>query len=289
MARTDNFTNWATDVADSIREMTGKTGLIPAANFDTEIKSIETSEDLTEELNTYSDELGEQTISLNDLSSLLDNKMLPSGSSSVLPSEYTRLLYIESTGTQYITTDVIPSNLLGFEIDFLTKNSIGSSNGTFGTIFGNRTSYITNGYQLTTYSENANTKRGHLLFGTITGIADQIRYDAGIIPNQRGTIKFNNRVLRKANEEELTISLNITINSSLSSYIRIFCLMDGSTLSEYSKTQLYDLKFTYAGTPFRHYVPVLRKSDNVVGLYEMFTGTFYTNNGTGTFLYETIE
>ena len=44
MARTDNFTNFATDVADSIRSMTGKTGKIPASQFDTEIKSIETQE-----------------------------------------------------------------------------------------------------------------------------------------------------------------------------------------------------------------------------------------------------
>lgn len=40
MARTDNFTNFATDVADSIRIMTGKTDKIPASQFDTEIKSI---------------------------------------------------------------------------------------------------------------------------------------------------------------------------------------------------------------------------------------------------------
>lgn len=42
MARTDNFTNFATDVADSIREMTGKTDKIPASEFDTEIRNIQT-------------------------------------------------------------------------------------------------------------------------------------------------------------------------------------------------------------------------------------------------------
>ena len=41
MARTDNFINWATDIADSIREKTGKTDKIPASEFDTEIKSIQ--------------------------------------------------------------------------------------------------------------------------------------------------------------------------------------------------------------------------------------------------------
>lgn len=46
MARTDNFNNWATDVANSIREKTGKTDKILASEFDTEIKAIETEPNL---------------------------------------------------------------------------------------------------------------------------------------------------------------------------------------------------------------------------------------------------
>jgi len=48
MARIDNFNNWATDVADSIRSMTGKTNKIPASEFDTEIKGIVTEPNLQE-------------------------------------------------------------------------------------------------------------------------------------------------------------------------------------------------------------------------------------------------
>ena len=53
MARTDNFTNFATDVADSIREMTGKTDKIPASEFDTEIRSIQTNSGPTLTKNVY--------------------------------------------------------------------------------------------------------------------------------------------------------------------------------------------------------------------------------------------
>ena len=42
MARIDNLTNFLTDVATAIREKKGTEEQIPAANFDTEIKSIET-------------------------------------------------------------------------------------------------------------------------------------------------------------------------------------------------------------------------------------------------------
>jgi hypothetical protein len=80
MARTNNFKNFATDVADSIRSMTGKTGKIPASQFDTEIKSIETKEDLDEELNTYNTEVTEQGVSINTIINLLDGKAIGSGS-----------------------------------------------------------------------------------------------------------------------------------------------------------------------------------------------------------------
>jgi len=42
MARTNNLTNFLTDVADSIREKTGKSDPIACEDFDTEIESIET-------------------------------------------------------------------------------------------------------------------------------------------------------------------------------------------------------------------------------------------------------
>lgn len=42
MARTDNLTNFLTDVADAIREKKGTTGTIQASNFDTEIANIST-------------------------------------------------------------------------------------------------------------------------------------------------------------------------------------------------------------------------------------------------------
>ena len=40
MARTDNLTNYLTDVADAIREKKGTTDVIPANTFDEEIKNL---------------------------------------------------------------------------------------------------------------------------------------------------------------------------------------------------------------------------------------------------------
>lgn len=52
MARIDTLGNFLTDVADSIREKTGKSDSITPANFDTEIESISGGGDLSEYFNT---------------------------------------------------------------------------------------------------------------------------------------------------------------------------------------------------------------------------------------------
>lgn len=47
--------------------------------------------------------------------------------------------------------------------------------------------------------------------------------------------------------------------------------------------RLYSLTFSENGTVVRDYLPVRRKTDNAVGLYERLGHMFYANNGTGTF------
>lgn len=46
---------------------------------------------------------------------------------------------------------------------------------------------------------------------------------------------------------------------------------------------LYRLEIDDDGVAVRNFVPCYRKSDNVVGLYDIVNGVFYTNAGTGTF------
>lgn len=69
MARTDNLTNYLTDVADAIRTKTGSQATIQASNFDTAIEGIETIDDgFVIEGNTY-------TYRGTSSSSISDNKL----------------------------------------------------------------------------------------------------------------------------------------------------------------------------------------------------------------------
>lgn len=65
MADTSNLTQFLTDVAGAIKEKTGKTDKIPAANFDTEIKAIETGIDTSDADATTSDIADDKTAYVN--------------------------------------------------------------------------------------------------------------------------------------------------------------------------------------------------------------------------------
>lgn len=101
MARIDNINNFLTDVADSIRTKTGKSGKISASSFDTEIASITTSEDLDTELATYNTELTEQEESLSGIVEYLENK-IESGEPLLLQD---KSIEITENGTTNIVAD----------------------------------------------------------------------------------------------------------------------------------------------------------------------------------------
>lgn len=66
MARTDNLSNFLTDVAGAIKTKKGTTDKIPAANFDTEISSIETGSDLSDATATADDIISPKTAYIKD-------------------------------------------------------------------------------------------------------------------------------------------------------------------------------------------------------------------------------
>ena len=121
MARTDNFKNFATDVADSIRSMTGKSDPIPASQFDTEIKSIETKEDLDVELNTYSTEVSAQEVSIDTIIDTLQGKATGNSSQEVF-------------STEEVITNKVWINGKPIYRKVFTGNLPTITNGTFGTL-----------------------------------------------------------------------------------------------------------------------------------------------------------
>ena len=121
MARIDNINNFLTDVADSIRTKTGKSGKISASSFDTEIASITTSEDLDSELAAYNTELTEQEESLSGIVEYLENK-IESGEPLLLQD---KSIEITENGTTTITADSGYDGLNSLEVTTNIESSVG--------------------------------------------------------------------------------------------------------------------------------------------------------------------
>lgn len=194
-----------------------------------------------------------------------------------LPSGYTQVDYIESSGTQYIDSGILPSENIGFEIDFTPHNDMNRT--TARTIFGSRTTWKSNGYQLTTYTEGT-LNGGHFLFGT-NDTASLIRHSAYMQKDVRCQISFLNDVFKAANGDETNIQGTF---SNVSKNIYLFGCIENRPF-ELSTTTLYKLKFYDNGNLIRDFIPCYRNSDNEVGLYDLVNDVFYTNQGTGSFTY----
>ncbi len=179
-------------------------------------------------------------------------------SAGLLPAAYQQVEYIESTGTQYILTDVVNNAAYDalFDMEF-TKTGARNLTGhgsTAGYYFGVDANGI---YEL----------GGGLVMTGVSGVT-------------RNLITVNS-----------ASALKITVNGTSRSRAlgngspAAFRLLGGWTsLSMTCKAKLYRAQFWRDGSLIRDYVPCYRKSDNVAGLYELVAGVFHTNKGSGSFV-----
>lgn len=201
----------------------------------------------------------------------------------VVPDDYKVVAAITSNETQYINTGVIPTVRTGFDITYEVHDQFVTNDTLAGALFGARSDWWHDAYNLTTYSSSA-YPQGHLLYGgmsSASGNANTIRHNAGMSQNTIETLSFRNGVLTKPDGTATTLSVGTGINTSYPIYI--FGINQSGSFIEPSTMDLYELKFYEGDDLIRHFVPVVRKSDDVPGLYCLVTNQFYTNNGTGEF------
>lgn len=191
---------------------------------------------------------------------------------------YRQLLYIESDGNQYIDTGVIPNINTGFEVDFNCSDPVIASNS--AQIFNAGGRGTTPHYAVSMY------KSGNNVIGDIT-IGDSGNISANITSGVRQYIRYivdGSNKIKCADGSTATITVS-TVNVSNSIYI--FAMHEGNNATRRATMQFYGLKL-YNGTELIHnYVPMLRLSDDEVGVYDVVENIFYTNSGTGMFAYST--
>lgn len=198
-----------------------------------------------------------------------------SGYSNELPSKYQEVEYIASSGTQYINTGYIPKvNNVNLELDMAwTGNTIGA----FETFMGFMYSTTQNNPRMGLHKYSS-----ALMFGanaTTTSAIAPVKNERFIY---RGDFTSGAQKLYK-NGTQITTNSTTYDFSTNTCPVYIFARYCPNSMN-YSTIRVYRAKI-YEGTTLKmDFIPCYRKSDNIIGLYDLANGTFYTNAGSGTFI-----
>lgn len=184
-----------------------------------------------------------------------------------LPSAYQQVEYLQSTGTQYIHTNIIPSNDVGFNID-ISLNEIYQD----GFVFGVRHNSGDTRFALGRINALA-----YLGFGKIY---DNTWY---IEQNKFFTAKLNFLNSKLANIDQKTPIKVPDIDIPFTEPLTLFGVYRIGALTP-TQQRLKACKISKGNNIVCDFVPCYRKSDNKAGMYDLVNGEFYTNDGTGEFI-----
>lgn len=184
-----------------------------------------------------------------------------------LPSEYQQVEYIQSNGNQYIDTGISGNANGEYEIGF---NPLGTIAHSYEQYFAGTRNTGTTYVGKLFYNSSLVVYQGYPAGGDLTlrpSFADE-KIDLKVLKSEG--IVVNNEV--KSNYGNASWG---------NSTFWIFNAHQESSLG--ASMKLYYLKMYSDGDLVRDYIPCYRKSDSVIGLYDLVSNTFFTNQGSGSF------
>lgn len=195
-------------------------------------------------------------------------------------SKYTQLKSLSSSGSQFIVTNCIIQQSYRYVVEC---EAYDYANNNAATVFS---------------SHNPNkTSIGRLLFLFYLNRCDYSF--GGAYKQQTLTSQYNDKVIcdvsksnitfRDENNTESFTPTNVTTLRAAN--LCLFCADAGASGNVVGYCKIYNFKVytdSMATTPIYEYIPAIRNADGEIGIYDIINDVFYTNAGTGTFLYETL-
>ena len=204
------------------------------------------------------------------------------------PGQY--LEYIESTGTQYIDTGVIPDYANGdkVEISFYLAHPENSLVSVFGSRAATNNVPALSGFYL--LIDTRNNLNSFYCYKYVE--ADENEYIVGTMntalrywnDNMKTTVG-NNMVQDSTDHYAISANMSKQITSQYSVYL--FALNQNGSLeasSFYTGMKLYYWKYWHNGTLTQHLIPVL-DNNFIPCLYDLISENYYYNAGSGEFIY----
>ena len=177
------------------------------------------------------------------------------------PDNFTKLDYLQSTGTQYINAGIAGIN--GVDVEYALSN-ITDGNGVFGALKANAEKR----YDIYLWSE--------IYLCLSSAIYSLEALDTNIHIVQHG-ITDNTLVVDGVN---IGTTVDDVVSNELNTYI--FARNRNSTL-EYFRLIIKYIKLYKNGECVRFFLPVKFKCSSTIGMFDVVNNKFYRNAGTGTF------
>lgn len=178
-----------------------------------------------------------------------------------LPAGYTQIAYLQSTGTQYIDSGVKGDSDVRVTTDFEI------------TAFGSGTTFI--------FGAQGTDSVRYTLGMTSAGA---FRSDFGTAMTSGSEASLNTRYSADKNGNVCTVG-GQTLTSAAATFTgttNIYLFGRSYSSVSCSQIKMYRCKMYKGGTLIRDFVPC-KNPDGVAGLYDIVSGAFYTNQGSGTF------
>lgn len=182
-----------------------------------------------------------------------------------LPAGYTKLAYIQSTGTQYINTLFKPNQDTRIVVDA----QIADEQSGEGHLFSARDNATNGPFWIMLWQSDAYKTR----YAT-----QGLKTFDGVESRSRHVFDFNKNVSSIDG-----VSLTFTAATfQLNTYLPLFCRFTGTTVDCITKMKLYSCQIYENSILVRDFVPCINP-DGEYGLYDKVNKTFYGNAGTGSF------
>lgn len=191
-----------------------------------------------------------------------------------LPSGYQEVEYIQSTGTQAIISPVYLKNNSKIYAEFLYTSQ--QNTGGFLPTFGCARPFFSfsnaNDAETITYcsfgsvsDKNVSVPRAYFRQG-----------DFHTVVMDRNGVSF---------DDTYSADYSATVEENPGRKIALFCRMSANnTLERFSERKIRVFRVYESDVPVCDLVPCFRKADGEIGMYDIVSGTFLTNAGTGTFV-----
>lgn len=187
-----------------------------------------------------------------------------------LPQGYSQIEYLESSGTQYINTQIKPNQNIRVICDFqLFNTNVGQS------VFG-----------AWEFDSNYNVCNAYLLQGQTNNFFTAW-YGNGSAADFSTEIKFNSRLVCDMNKNITTIGKYTATNTSNSFSSGYNMYLFGSNFMgsfyEGISAKIWSMSIYDNDNLVRDYVPCINPS-GAIGMYDMVSGSFFANAGSGVFV-----